>query len=124
MENIYKIYKEIILEHYKNPHNYGLVRSPDFKEREENIFCGDWIEVSGKLQKGRIKDIKFRGAGCVISQAAASMLTDLAQDKTPGFINKLGVLDVIKLIGANIAPARMKCAEVSLLTLKKALSAR
>ncbi len=115
------IYKEVILDYYRNPRNYGKVRNADFKQREENTFCGDWVEISGVTAKDKIKDVKFTGKGCVISQAAASMLTDFVKNKSRKEIKNLNAETLIKLMGITLMPTRLKCAELSLIALKKAV---
>ena len=118
MENIYK---EIVLDHYKYPRNYGLIQKPDSRAKEENIFCGDSVEISLKFDGKKIKDIKFKGKGCVISQAAASILTDYIKGKPLKKAGKMTTEDLLKLLGIALSPTRMKCAELPLITLKKAL---
>ncbi|KKQ76418.1 MAG: SUF system FeS assembly protein, NifU family [Parcubacteria group bacterium GW2011_GWC1_38_6] len=114
-------YKESILDHYKHPHNYGLILKPDFKAKEENVFCGDSIEISLKISKGKINDARFRGSGCVISQAAASVLTDHIKQKSVSKVENISINALVKLLGTDLSPTRMKCAEISLIALKKAL---
>ena len=115
------IYREIIMDYYRNPRNYGKITNPDFYAVEENIFCGDSIEVSGKLKSGKIADIKFQGRGCVISQAAASAFTEFVKNKSVSRVKKLKTPDTVKLLGITLTPTRMKCAELVLLALKKGL---
>ena len=115
-------YGEVILDHYRFPRNRGKIARADFHAEEENDFCGDMVEVSGIVKKGKIKEIKFRGKGCVISQAAASLLTCYAAKKSAAQIKKMGAEDMQKLLGINLSLTRLKCAELSLITLKKALA--
>lgn len=115
------IYREHVLDHYKNPRNQGEVKNPDFKAKENNIFCGDWVEVSGTFEKEKIDDVKFKGKGCVISQASASLLTEAIQHKSPKRVEKMNVEDVVELLGVSLSPTRMKCAELPLIALKRAL---
>lgn len=115
------IYKELILENYRRPRNFGRVQKPDFFRDEENAFCGDMIEISGRLKKDKIKEIKFQGRGCVISQASSSILTEYVKNKSVKEIKKMSVKDMTKLLGVELSPTRMKCAELPLLALKKSL---
>ncbi len=115
------IYKDHVLDHYKNPRNYGKIKSPDFCHEEQNIFCGDSVEIFGLLDKDTIQHIKFTGRGCVVSQAAASLLLEKIQGKSKKEIEKLVVEDVVKLLGVKLSSTRMKCAELPLLALKKGL---
>lgn len=118
------IYKEIILEHWRNPHNFGKVNSPDFKLSNKNTFCGDEIEVSGKLKGSAISQIKFKGNGCVISQVAASLLTDFVRGKNLQEITNISSQDVVRMLGVELSPTRMKCAELSLIVIKNAVHGR
>lgn len=116
------IYREYVLDHYKNPRNYGKIENPDFKFKENNIFCGDSIEISGKLKDKKIQGIKFCGRGCVISQASASLLTDFVKNKSLNSIDKLMVQDIIEMLGVSLSTTRMKCAELPLVALKRAIN--
>lgn len=115
------IYREQILEHFKEPMNKGILEDADVTHKEKNPLCGDEIEISLKLEKNKIKDIKFQGKGCVISQAAASMLTEYVKWKTISELNELGKDDIMGLIEVPLGPVRLKCAMLSLDTLKNAI---
>lgn len=113
------IYREIILDHYRNPRNKGKIDNPDVVIHDSNPLCGDQIDIYLKVVEGQIKDIKFDGKGCAISQASASMLTEMVMDKpltTAKDISKDVVLENIGL--TNLGPARIKCALLSLKVLK------
>ena len=75
------IYREIILDHYRNPRNKGKLADADVSIHDSNPLCGDEIDIHLRVDKDMIKDIKFEGRGCAISQASASMLTELVMDK-------------------------------------------
>ncbi len=115
------IYREKVLDHYKHPRNYGKIKNPDFSHEEQNIFCGDSVEIYGLLDKDIIPHIKFTGRGCVISQAAASLLLETLQGKSIKEIERLTIKDVVQLLGVSLSSTRMKCAELPLLALKKGL---
>ncbi len=113
-----EMYADIILDYYRNPRNYGSIDRADIKERDSNPLCGDVIEISIRLDGNKIKDIKFSGQGCAISQAAASMLTELVIGKSMEDIAKLSKKDVLGMLGIPISAVRMKCALLSLKVLK------
>ena len=77
------LYREVILDHYKNPHNYGLLEPHDAHAEGQNPLCGDEVSVSIRFADDgeTIEEIGFEGRGCAISQAATSMLTDLIKGK-------------------------------------------
>jgi nitrogen fixation NifU-like protein len=112
------IYRELILEYYRHPVNFGELPNPDVKAKDTNPLCGDVIEMQLKVNGDRIEDIRFRGQGCAISQAAASMLTEVAKGKSFEEIKNLGKKDVVELIGVDPGPTRIKCAMLGLKVLK------
>lgn len=116
------IYKELIFDHYRNPRNYGKVARHNFSKREENVFCGDVIEISGTAKRGKLTEIKFQGKGCVISLAAASLLTDYVKGRSGSAIQKINAKTMQKLLGIKLSPTRQKCAELPLVALKKAIN--
>ncbi len=116
------IYKENILDHYKDPRNKGSIENPDIKHREFNPLCGDQIEITIKLNGNKsIKDIKFSGHGCAISQSSASMLTERVKDMSLEDANKVSKEDIIEMLSIPISPTRLKCAILSLDTLKNGI---
>ncbi|HKG42301.1 MAG TPA: SUF system NifU family Fe-S cluster assembly protein [Nitrososphaeraceae archaeon] len=113
------IYREIILDHYRNPRNKGKLPNADVSTHDSNPLCGDEIDMHLKVEQGRIKDIKFEGRGCAISQASASMLTEMVLDKPLTAVKDLAKDDILENIGLmNLGPARIKCALLSLKVLK------
>ena len=76
------IYQENILDHYKNPRNFGKLKNPDIVAKDANTLCGDEIEIQIKLKDGKIEDIRFSGPGCAISRASGSMLTEYVKGKS------------------------------------------
>ena len=115
------MYRENIIDHYKHPHNHGTVGNADIRQTENNPLCGDAVTISLKLNDGRVKDIKFEGSGCAISQAAASMLTDGIKGKTLEEIKKIGMEYVINMLGIKIGPVRAKCAVLGLVAIKEGI---
>ncbi|HKG88508.1 MAG TPA: SUF system NifU family Fe-S cluster assembly protein [Nitrososphaeraceae archaeon] len=113
------IYREIILDHYRNPRNKGKLPQADVSTHDSNPLCGDEIDIHLKVEQGKIKDIKFEGRGCAISQASASMLTEMVLDKPLTAVKDLAKDDILENIGLmNLGPARIKCALLSLKVLK------
>lgn len=117
-----EIYKENILDHYREPHNFGEMDNADIHHREFNPLCGDEITVYVKVKNKKITDIRFFGHGCAISQAAMSMLTDMVKGKSVKSVEKLQKEDIVKILGIPIGIVRMKCALLGLKALKKSLS--
>lgn len=118
------IYREIILDHYKNPRNFGHLEKPDASLEEGNVTCGDRIvmEIAVSRQSSavcNIKDIRFSGEGCAISQAAASMLTEKVIGMSTEDVMSLNAQDITEMLGTPLTPSRMKCAVLSLEVLHK-----
>ena len=119
------LYRDEILEHYRNPHNFGILESPTTAKEGANPLCGDRITLMlGIDEEGRVEDVAFTGRGCAISQASASMLTDEIKGKTLDEISHMGRQNVLDNLGIEISPARMKCAMLSLETLREATKDR
>lgn len=116
------IYREIILDHYRNPRNKGMISDADVSFHDSNPLCGDEIDIHLKVEDNIVKDIKFEGRGCAISQASASMLTEMVMNKSLTSIKELGKDDILENIGlVNLGPARIKCALLSLKVLKMSM---
>jgi nitrogen fixation NifU-like protein len=119
------LYRDEILEHYRRPHNFGVLPEPDLSYEGSNPLCGDRITLMLSLDEGgRVEDVAFTGRGCAISQASASMLTDEVRGRTLADLRDLDSSDILDLLGIQISPARMKCALLSLDTLQRALASR
>ena len=117
------LYRDEILEHYRNPHNFGTLDEPDAVSEGANPLCGDRITLMlGISEAGTIEEVAFTGRGCAISQASASMLTDEIKGRQLDEISRLGRDDVLESLGIEISPARLKCALLSLQTLRSALA--
>ena len=113
------IYREIILDHYRNPRNKGKLPGADVSIHDSNPLCGDEIDIHLKVDGDKIKDVKFEGRGCAISQASASMLTEMVMGKPLTAIRDLSKDDILENIGlTSLGPARIKCALLSLKVLK------
>jgi nitrogen fixation protein NifU and related proteins len=116
------IYREIILDYYRNPRNYGKITDPDIAQRDSNPLCGDELEMHLNIKDDKVADVKFTGKGCAISQASASMLTELIMGKDFEYVKKLTKEDILDNLGLHdLGPARIKCALLSLKVLKSGL---
>ena len=106
------MYRQQILDHYKNPRNYGDLPDATYSHVGENPSCGDTIEVDVKLADDdeTIEAVAFTGDGCAISQAAASLLTQELPGKSVAELNEMDTDDVVDLLGVDISPMRIKCA--------------
>jgi nitrogen fixation NifU-like protein len=116
------LYREHILDHYKNPRNHGTIEDADVSAEGVNPLCGDQLAIDLKISDGRIEAIRFHGRGCSISQAATSMLTELAEGKTVEEAAALTKDDVLEELGIPLSPVRLKCALLGLGTLRLALN--
>ncbi|HKQ33227.1 MAG TPA: iron-sulfur cluster assembly scaffold protein [Thermodesulfobacteriota bacterium] len=114
---------EFILDHYKNPRNYGTIEGADASFEEGIPSCGDKVRIDVRLKEGVIEDMKFSGAGCAISQASVSILTENARGKKVEEIMSLKDEEVLSALGMPISPVRFKCALLGVKVLKKALLA-
>jgi nitrogen fixation NifU-like protein len=114
------MYREIILEHNKHPHNAGTLEHPDVSHEDNNPLCGDRVRIDLQIESGIITDVRFQGRGCAISQASASLLTDEIKGKPVEAIAAFSKDDMLDLIGIPLDknPVRIKCALLALKTLK------
>ncbi|MDQ6637669.1 MAG: SUF system NifU family Fe-S cluster assembly protein [Candidatus Dormibacteraeota bacterium] len=113
-----QFYREYILDHYKNPRNFGRLEQPDVSHEELNPLCGDVIGMDFRLAEGKIEDVRFHGRGCAISQASASLLTERLKGMPLEEARKISKEEVLEELGIEISPARIKCALLSLKVLK------
>ena len=105
------IYRQQILDHYRNPRNHGSLEEPTFTHEGENTMCGDLIEMDVELDDDDvITSVAFRGDGCAISQASASMLTERLIGMSLEEVDALDRDDMIDMLGVEISPMRVKCA--------------
>jgi nitrogen fixation NifU-like protein len=116
-----QLYREVILDHYKNPRSHGLLDAPDVQAEGQNPLCGDEVTVSLRFDGDTISEVGFEGRGCAISQAATSMLTELVQGKTADEVARMPKEELLDEIGIPLTPVRLKCAILGLGVLKVAL---
>jgi nitrogen fixation NifU-like protein len=116
-----QLYRETLLEIFRNPPNKGEIRDPDLEARLANPLCGDEIRIQLKLANRRVEKAVFSGSGCAISQASASLLVEYIEGKDLTKVKKLGPKDMLKIVGIKPTPARMGCVLLGLEVLQKAL---
>lgn len=113
------LYREIIIEHYKNPVRRGKLDPHDISFADNNPLCGDHIQVDLNLDgSGMVTDARFDGHGCAISQASADLLVDSIVGKNIEEVKKMNKESVLELLGIELGPVRLKCALLSLKVLK------
>ncbi|MBI2003989.1 SUF system NifU family Fe-S cluster assembly protein [Candidatus Pacearchaeota archaeon] len=116
-----EMYKEHILDLYKNPHNKGNLENPTYEFSKNNPLCGDEIKIQIIAKNNKITNIKFNGIGCAISQASASLLTDKIKNMKVESAKKLTKEDILEMIHIPISHARLKCALLPLEAMKGVL---
>ena len=122
MDDIEAMYREQILDHYKNPRNFGKIMDATVHHHEKNPLCGDELDVYFFIDEDKnIADVKIYGRGCAISQASASMLTEKVKGKSIDEIKKLKKDDILEMLGIPISAARLKCALLSMDTFRNAI---
>lgn len=113
------LYREIIIEHYKNPGFRGELDPHDFSYEDENPVCGDHIRIDLRVdENGKITEAKFNGHGCAISQASADLLIESIIGKNLEEVKQLGKQDVLDLLGIDLGVVRLKCALLPLKVIK------
>ncbi len=121
MSEFDQLYREVILDHYKNPRGHGLLDAPDGVAEGQNPLCGDEVTVSLRFDGETISEVGFEGRGCAISQAATSMLTEMVQGRSATEVATLDKEELLEEIGIPLTPIRLKCALLGLGVLKVAL---
>jgi nitrogen fixation NifU-like protein len=113
------LYREVILDHYKNPRYRGTLDPHDFSYEDENPLCGDKLRLDVVLDdERRVKAAAFSGRGCAISQASADMLTESILGKSLEEVKQITKDDIMEMLGIELGPVRLKCALLSLKVLK------
>ena len=113
-----QFYREFILDHYRNPRNFGRLEGADISHEEYNPLCGDLVGMDFRLREGVIDEVRFHGRGCAISQASASLLTQRLHGMSLEDARSISRDDVLGELGIEISPARLKCALLPLKALK------
>jgi nitrogen fixation protein NifU and related proteins len=112
------LYREVILEHSRNPRNRGTLDPADYTYEDVNPLCGDEVRIDLRVTDGIVSDVAFSGRGCAISQASASMLTDMIKGQPLEEVKQISKDDLLDELGIPLSPARLKCALLSLKVLK------
>lgn len=112
------LYREELLEHYRNPLNFGELSDYTVSAKQTNPFCGDDVEIFIKLNGDKAENIRFTGKGCAISMAGASMLTERVKGKGKNQLTKFSENDMLNLLGIEVSETRKKCALLALSVLK------
>ncbi|OGH11863.1 MAG: SUF system NifU family Fe-S cluster assembly protein [Candidatus Levybacteria bacterium RIFCSPHIGHO2_01_FULL_36_15] len=115
------LYREIILEHWQNPQNYGVLANAEIDIVEFNPLCGDEIRIMVKIKNKKIERISFVSTGCAISRASASLFIEMVKGKQIKHIKRMKPNDFLKTLEIEISPSRLKCALLAYSTLQKAL---
>jgi nitrogen fixation NifU-like protein len=118
------LYRDYILDHYKHPRNFGELDPSDIKHADNNPLCGDEIAMTLRVADGTVTDVRFRGKGCAISQASASILTDNIKGQSLEDLKRLTPQQVIDDLGVSVSAARRKCALLGLKVLQGGLFGR
>lgn len=115
------IYREYILDHYRDPRNHGHLEQPTIASADTNPLCGDRIEIDLNVADDRVTEVRFNGRGCAISQAAASMLTERIEGATLDELRAITPHEILEMLGVPIGPARQRCALLSLRVLHQGI---
>jgi nitrogen fixation protein NifU and related proteins len=121
MDNSQQLYREQLIDHYKNPRNSGEISNFTHSAELKNLSCGDEIKIDLIVEEEEIKNIKFVGRGCAVCIAATSLLTEEIKNSKLSEVGKIKFEDIQEMIGTELSPSRVKCAHLGLLTLQKAL---
>ncbi len=121
MSELDSLYREVILDHYKNPRGHGVIDGADAEAEGQNPLCGDEVSIALSFEGDTIADVKFQGRGCAISQAATSMLMDMVKGRTAQEVASMSRDELLEEVGIPLTPVRLKCALLGLGVLKLAL---
>ena len=115
------LYSNILLDHFRHPRNYGSLDAPDISNEQFNPLCGDRIRIEVKLEHSIVNEARFKGDGCAISTAAASLLTELIRGEDIAQLAGFPDARLISALESDIQPARIQCALLPLLALREGL---
>ena len=123
MSEFDQMYREVILDHYKNPRGHGVLDPADAHADGQNPLCGDEVSIYVAFAEDgeTIEEVKFSGRGCAISQASTSMLMEMVAGRTATEVATLDKQELLDEIAIQLSPVRLKCALLGLTTLKVAL---
>ena len=121
MSELDSLYREVILDHYKNPRGHGVIAGADAEAEGQNPLCGDEVSIAVAFDGDTIADVKFQGRGCAISQAATSMLMDMVKGRSAEEVASMSRDELLDEVGIPLTPVRLKCALLGLGVLKLAL---
>ena len=121
MSELDSLYREVILDHYKNPRGHGVIDGADAEAEGQNPLCGDEVSIAVSFEGDTIADVRFQGRGCAISQAATSMLMDMVRGRTAQEVASMSRDELLEEVGIPLTPVRLKCALLGLGVLKLAL---
>jgi nitrogen fixation protein NifU and related proteins len=121
MSELDSLYREVILDHYKNPRGHGVIDGADAEAEGQNPLCGDEVSIAVAFEGDTIADVKFQGRGCAISQAATSMLMDMVKGRSAQEVASMSRDELLDEVGIPLTPVRLKCALLGLGVLKLAL---
>jgi nitrogen fixation NifU-like protein len=116
-----ELYREVILDHYKNPRGHGVIEGADAAAEGQNPLCGDEVSIFVSFDGDTIEDVRFRGRGCAISQAATSMLMEMIRGRSAQEVAEMSREELLDEVGIPLTPVRLKCALLGLGVLKVAL---
>ncbi len=119
-----EVYRELIMEHYHNPSNFGVLDPADVDIELDNPTCGDHVHITLRLdEEGKVAAMAFEGNGCVVSMAAASMLTEAVVGKPPAELKTWGLAEIQNLMGGiHLSMGRVKCATLAIEAVKRGLN--
>ena len=113
------LYRELIIDRYKNPHFRGSLEPHDISFEDDNPLCGDHIRMDIRINgENRVSEVAFDGHGCAISQATADLLAESIVGKSLDEVKMITKQDILDMLGIELGPVRLKCALLSLKVLK------
>jgi nitrogen fixation NifU-like protein len=115
------LYQEILMDHYRNPRNNGIIEAADFSAEQRNSSCGDEVLCTGVITDNILGNVLFKGKGCVISQATASLLSEYAQNRSLTALLSLDKDDITAMIGMQLGPVRLLCGLLPLTALQNGI---
>ena len=115
------LYSDILLDHFRHPRNYGSLDAPDISNEQFNPLCGDRIRIELKLEHSIVNEARFKGDGCAISTASASLLTEMVLGKDVEELTNMSDARLISALESNIQPARLQCVLLPLQALREGL---